>query len=120
MPAGALRVAPAAHNMRLIVITPEALAPGEPAAARAMMRAGLQSLHLRKPAATRQQLRDYLTELGDPWTRRVMLHTHHNLADEFLLKVRHPWPRSPRGGRPGAPVNSEARARVAATWPLAR
>jgi len=79
---------PTAASMRLIVITPEILHPGEPAAARQMMQRGLTTLHLRKPSATRQQLAQYLTELGDPWTRRVMLHTHHDLARDFRVKVR--------------------------------
>ncbi|KAI8466733.1 MAG: thiamine phosphate synthase superfamily [Monoraphidium minutum] len=95
--------------MRLIVITPEALAPGEPRLARAMLQHGLLTLHLRKPGATRQQLRDYLAELGEPWTAAVMLHSHHDLAGDFQVKGLHyreadvpaaapPLPPPPRAG----------------------
>jgi thiamine-phosphate pyrophosphorylase len=73
--------------MRLIVITPEAMRPGEPAVARQMLQRGLQTLHLRKPGATREQLRRYLQELGDGWTECVMLHSHHDLSGEFRLKA---------------------------------
>ena len=73
--------------MRLVVITPEALSPGEPALARAMLQRGLGALHLRKPGAGADALRAYLRELGEPWTRRVMLHSHHELAREFALQV---------------------------------
>ncbi|GBF93451.1 hypothetical protein Rsub_06584 [Raphidocelis subcapitata] len=75
--------------MRLVVITPEALTPGEPAVARAMLQRGLDTLHLRKPAASREQLVAYLAELGEPWTRRVMLHSHHDVACEVRVKGLH-------------------------------
>lgn len=81
--------------MRLVVITPEALAPGEPGAARAMLAAGLRTLHLRKPGASRSQLAAYLAELGEPWTGRVMLHSHHDLAAEFRVQVRGAATRQP-------------------------
>jgi thiamine-phosphate pyrophosphorylase len=74
--------------MRLVVITPEAMQPGEPAVARQMMQRGLQTLHLRKPGATRAQLAEYLSELGAPWATRIMLHSHHDLAFDFQVKVR--------------------------------
>lgn len=74
--------------MRLVVITPEALAPGEPALARAMLQRGLPTLHLRKPGAARRELAEYLAALGEPWAARVMLHSHHDLAAEFRVQVR--------------------------------
>lgn len=73
--------------MRLVIITPESLQPGEPHVARQMLQLGLKTLHLRKPGATRQQLHHYLVQLGEPWTRCVMLHSHHDLAVEFRVKA---------------------------------
>jgi thiamine-phosphate pyrophosphorylase len=69
--------------MKLIVISPEADDPREPAVLAALFAAGLTSYHLRKPAWSRDELAAFLREVPGAWRPRLVLHSHHELAGEF-------------------------------------
>ncbi|WIA30478.1 hypothetical protein OEZ86_000562 [Tetradesmus obliquus] len=71
-----------------------------------LFKAGLQVLHVRKPTAAVQEVRQYLQQLDPQYLQRVVVHQHHELASEFALKGIHfkekdrPAPPLPRT-RPG-------------------
>lgn len=83
--------------MTLIVITLPHLFDGEADALNALFDAGLPALHLRKPQATADQLRQLLGAIHPDFHARIVTHDHFELADEFGLKGlhlngRHPLP----------------------------
>ncbi len=55
----------------------------------AMLAAGLERYHLRKPAWPRERLRAWIEKLPARWRSRLILHQHHTLADELGLGGRH-------------------------------
>ncbi len=74
--------------MRLIVITQPDIFPGEAKLASSLFRAGLKTLHLRKPGSSAAQLAQLLDELRPEDRSRIMLHQHHQLASQYKVKVR--------------------------------
>ena len=75
--------------MKLIVVTSEAIDPREPAVLAALFAAGLERCHVRKPAATRDELAAWLRAVPAKFRARLVLHQHHELAAEFTLGGRH-------------------------------
>jgi thiamine-phosphate pyrophosphorylase len=75
--------------MRLIIITPSKDLPDEPAMVTKMFESGLQTLHLRKPRQTTNQMRAYLREIPVHFHNRIVIHSHHNLALRFNLRGVH-------------------------------
>lgn len=75
--------------MKLIVITPETFDPREPATLAALFAAGLERCHVRKPAASRDQLAAWLRAVPAEFYPRLVLHQHHDLTGEFGLGGRH-------------------------------
>lgn len=75
--------------MKLVLITPEALDPSEPAVLAALFAAGLERCHLRKPSATRGELAAGLRAVPAEFHARLVLHQHHDLVGEFALGGRH-------------------------------
>jgi len=75
--------------MKLIVISPAAEDPREPATLAQLFAAGLTSYHLRKPTWSRAQLAAYLRPLPADFRSRLVLHTHHDLAAEFPVAGLH-------------------------------
>ena len=78
--------------MQLVLITHPASPspPSEPATLRALFDDhGLQTLHLRKPGASADELSLLLDDLSPAHRRRVVLHSHHHLARQFSLKGVH-------------------------------
>jgi thiamine-phosphate pyrophosphorylase len=75
--------------MKLVVITPEAIDPREPAVLAALFAAGLERCHVRKPAASRAALAAWLRAVPAEFHPRLVLHQHHELAEEFALGGRH-------------------------------
>jgi thiamine-phosphate pyrophosphorylase len=65
--------------MRLVVISPPEDVPDERAIYRALFEAGLERLHLRKPAWTEADTAGWLESLPATWRTRVVLHAHHGL-----------------------------------------
>jgi thiamine-phosphate pyrophosphorylase len=75
--------------MKLIVISPEGDDAREVPALMAMLAAGLERYHVRKPAWSREKLAGWLRELPERWRSRLVLHQHHEFVDEFRLRGRH-------------------------------
>ena len=75
--------------MKLIAITPEQLIPGEANAINALFAEGLGTLHLRKPALSEEETRNFLTTIQSQYHSRIVLHDHYCLACEFALKGIH-------------------------------
>jgi thiamine-phosphate pyrophosphorylase len=75
--------------MKLIVISPEGDDEREVPALMAMLAAGLERYHVRKPAWSRDKLAEWIGRLPDRWRTKLVLHQHHALVDEFKLYGRH-------------------------------
>lgn len=75
--------------MKLVVITPEAIDPREPAVLTALFAAGLERCHVRKPSATHDALAAWLHAVPAEFHPRLVLHQHHNLVAELALGGRH-------------------------------
>jgi thiamine-phosphate pyrophosphorylase len=83
--------------MKLIVITTPAFFTGEAEAIDLLFRHGLDTLHLRKPGATADEVARLLTEIPEQWHSRIMLHDL-DLTSRFRLMGLHL-----NGRRPLAP-----------------
>ena len=75
--------------MKLVVITPEALEPGEPAVLAQLFAAGLERCHLRKPSASPAQLEAFVDQIPEEFRSRLVLHSHHQLVAALGLGGRH-------------------------------
>lgn len=75
--------------MKLIVITRSKMLEDEPAMVTKMFEDGLMTLHLRKPNATTQELREYIEQIPEYFHNRIIIHSHHILAAKFNLKGIH-------------------------------
>jgi thiamine-phosphate pyrophosphorylase len=71
--------------MKLIVISPEAEDAREHAVLARLFAAGLMGYHLRKPTWSREQVAMWLRTLPAELHPRIVLHTHHDLANEFAV-----------------------------------
>jgi thiamine-phosphate pyrophosphorylase len=75
--------------MQLIVCsTPEVL-PDEQQLVQELMHSGLETFHLRKPTFSTAEMRDWLEQLSSADCRKVVLHSHWLLAEEFKIKGIH-------------------------------
>lgn len=75
--------------MELVAITLEKIVEAEAVALNSLFAAGLQTLHLRKPDASANSLRLLLAEIDTTYHRRIVLHDHFGLTNEFGLKGIH-------------------------------
>lgn len=75
--------------MKLVVITPEALDPREPAVLATLFAAGLERCHVRKPSVARAALAAWLHAVPAGFHPRLVLHQHHDLVAELSLGGRH-------------------------------
>lgn len=71
--------------MRLIVLTDAAFTPGEEEVIRRLMDAGIERIHLRKPAASEAEMRRLVESLPAACYPRLSLHDHLPLAAEYGL-----------------------------------
>lgn len=78
-----------AAPFRLLVITPEGTYRQEISWVNRLFENGLQTLHLRKPGWTREQLSLYLEALDKALHTRVMVHHEASLLKDFGLKGVH-------------------------------
>lgn len=75
--------------MQLIVCsTPETLSD-EHELVQELMHAGLETFHLRKPLFSSAEMRGWLEQLSSADCRKVVLHSHWLLAEEFKIKGIH-------------------------------
>ena len=66
--------------MKLIYITLPYFFPDEAACITALLRSGLETLHLRKPQATAAQMEQLIRAIPPVYYRRIVLHDHFDLA----------------------------------------
>lgn len=86
--------------MKLLVITTPQFFEGEAAAITSLFRAGLETLHLRKPGASEEEIEHLLRQLPAEYLKRIVIHEHFRLASVFGLKGIHL-----NGRNPQAPAN---------------
>ncbi|HTA61886.1 MAG TPA: thiamine phosphate synthase [Bacteroidia bacterium] len=76
-------------SFKLIVITPEKNHSKEFELITLLFESGLQLLHVRKPQASEDELRSYLTQIPKKFYKKIVIHSHYKLAKEFNLKGVH-------------------------------
>jgi thiamine-phosphate pyrophosphorylase len=76
-------------SMNLIVITYETIFDGEASAINRLFERGMETLHLRKPQATKEELGILLSQIDEKFHSRIVLHDHFSLNDSFRLKGVH-------------------------------
>lgn len=75
--------------MKLIVCsTPEKLSD-EHELVQELMYSGLETFHLRKPTFSTEEMREWLTLLSSSDRKKIVLHSHWLLAEEFKIKGIH-------------------------------
>ena len=80
--------------MRIIVITSPEIIPGEVSLINTLMEGGVWRLHIRKPQASLEEVRQLIEGIDRRWYPQLSLHDHHALAMEYgcgiHLNARHP------------------------------
>ena len=76
--------------MLAVLLTPPTTLPGEASTLVSLCARSVPptSIHVRKPGLGRDQLAAYVRSLDPAVRRRVVLHSHHDLAGELGVKVR--------------------------------
>ena len=82
--------------MRYIAIPREAFLPSEAEAVALLLDGGFARVHLRKPAATEEQMRAFIERLPGRLYDRLTLHDRHELAAEYGLGGVHLNGRNPQ------------------------
>ena len=76
-------------NFKLILITTPAMQEGETKQIIALFEKGLQTLHVRKPNSSLGAMRSFLASIPKKFHRRLVIHGHYRLTNEFNLKGIH-------------------------------
>ena len=82
--------------MKLIIITTPHFWEGEAEAVEMLFHEGLESLHLRKPQASEEEMRCFLCSIPLEYHARIVTHEHFNLLNDFKLKGVHLNGRQPQ------------------------
>ena len=75
--------------MKTIVITPELQVKSEIETCNQLLQSNIERLHVRKPFASTESLKDYLEQLDSRYYTKISLHSHHGLVDEMSLGGKH-------------------------------
>lgn len=81
--------------MKLIIITTKHSFEGEALALNALFKRGMETLHLRKPASTKNELKKLIRQIDKRFHGRIVLHDHFSLMNTFRLKGVHLNRRNP-------------------------
>lgn len=73
----------------MIIITDPQFISDEISLINALFEEGLETLHLRKPEASYEDLVDFISTIEDRFHSRIMIHNHYRLIDKFKLKGLH-------------------------------
>ena len=73
----------------LIVISPEEDLNNELSILNQLFEAGLECFHLRKPTKNKEEVVAYLNQIDAKFHKKIVLHTFHELVNEFNLKGIH-------------------------------
>jgi len=76
-------------SFKIIVITPENFEKHEISNVCKLFSSNLKLLHLRKPHASKEELRNYLLQIPKIFYKNIVLHNHYELIKEFKLKGAH-------------------------------
>lgn len=68
--------------MKVIALSKEAFIEKESERINSLFSVGLEIMHLRKPSASKEQMRSILSEVEPKYRNRIALHSHHSLAKE--------------------------------------
>lgn len=71
--------------MNIILLTQADFFEGETDIINKQFANGLQRLHLRKPTATKEELKAWIEDIRLPYRKRIVLHDHHDLAQAYGL-----------------------------------
>jgi len=72
--------------MKLIVISPSQKKDSEIPFLLNMFEQGLPTYHLRKTKFSTRELKNFISEIPEKYHKRIVIHTHHELAMTFNLK----------------------------------
>lgn len=72
--------------MKLIVISPSKRQESEIGCLLNMFEQGLPTYHVRKKTFSTRQLKEYLEQIPKKYHKRIVIHTHHELALKYDLK----------------------------------
>jgi thiamine-phosphate pyrophosphorylase len=75
--------------MKLVVITPPEKIDNEYHIIKKLLKAGLNTLHIRKPDFSKNEMRDFIMSIPEKYHKKLVLHSHHSLSLEFKLKGIH-------------------------------
>ena len=73
----------------MIVLTDAEFLNNEAAYINALFDNGLEVLHLRKPNASKEEMKQLLHEISDKYHYKIMIHSHYDLSTEFNLRGLH-------------------------------
>lgn len=76
-------------KFNIVIITPEGFQKNEIGSITKLFWEGLKTLHLRKPEATEDELRNFIELIPDKFHSRIVIHNHYPLLREFKLKGAH-------------------------------
>ncbi len=76
-------------SFEIIVITPETDFLKETKVICRLFEVGLKTLHLRKSNASLNELRNYIQHIPKQFHKKIVIHSHYELAKEFNLKGIH-------------------------------
>ncbi|MFN5181861.1 MAG: hypothetical protein ACK5D5_02420, partial [Bacteroidota bacterium] len=75
--------------MKIILISPSKDLENEHHLVKFFFESGLENFHLRKPRHSTEQLEKYINKIPEQFHKRIILHSHHNLAGKYDLKGIH-------------------------------
>lgn len=75
--------------MKLILISPSKTTDSETRIVTELFEHGLETYHLRKPTMRTKEMRQYLERIPAHFHNRIIIHSHHNLANRYPLKGVH-------------------------------
>lgn len=75
--------------MKLIIISPPSFIKNEIELTNLLFKEGLKNYHLRKPNAKRSKIIDFINKIDKEYHKRIILHSHYDLANELNLKGIH-------------------------------
>ncbi len=75
--------------MKLIIITSEQTFTKEHEIIKQLFKAGMNTLHVRKPNFSKKQMKDFIAEIPEKYHKKLVLHSHHSLAFTFKIKGIH-------------------------------
>lgn len=75
--------------MKLVVFTSSSKMHSEIPSVSEMFEQGLETLHVRKPRFSTKDLEEYITSIPEMYRNRLIIHSHHELANTYQLKGIH-------------------------------